>query len=109
MCILCIEFKCILTYNNDSGEGSFCNAAHIKKKGVRNMPIKYRIDVLDALKAAGYSTYKLRKEKLLGESVIQQIRENDLVSWGNMSRLCALLGCQPGDILEYDKEGTEKE
>lgn len=31
------------------------------------MAIRYKIDVLNALKEAGYSTYKLRKEKILGE------------------------------------------
>lgn len=65
------------------------------------MPIKYKMDVLAALKEAGYSTYKLRKEKLLGESVLQQIREGVPVSWANLARLCALLDCQPGDLLEY--------
>jgi putative transcriptional regulator len=65
------------------------------------MPVQYRIDVLAALKAAGYSTYKLRREKLLGESVIQQIRNGVLVSWPNVGRLCCLLNCQPGDLLEY--------
>jgi putative transcriptional regulator len=65
------------------------------------MPVQYRIDVLAALKAAGYSTYKLRREKLLGESVIQQIRNGVLVSWPNVGRLCGLLDCQPGDLLEY--------
>ncbi|HJC00219.1 MAG TPA: helix-turn-helix transcriptional regulator, partial [Candidatus Flavonifractor merdavium] len=43
----------------------------------------------------------LRKEKLLAESTIQQLRKGDLVSWANISRICALLNCQPGDILEY--------
>lgn len=68
------------------------------------MPVKYRIDVLAALKDAGYSTYKLRKEKLLGESVLQQIREGVPVSWANLGRICELLNCQPGDILEYEDE-----
>ena len=70
------------------------------KEGVA-MPIKYKIDVLAAIKDAGYSTYKLRREKILGESVIQQLRNGTLVSWQNMERLCQLLNCQPGDILEY--------
>ncbi len=65
------------------------------------MPVKYRVDVLAALKDAGYSTYKLRKEKLLGESVLQQIRGGVPVSWANLGRICELLQCQPGDILEY--------
>lgn len=68
------------------------------------MPVIYKIDVLAALKAAGYSTYKIRKEKILGESVLQQLRNGELVSWSNISRLCALLECQPGDIVEYVKE-----
>ena len=65
------------------------------------MPVQYKIDIIAALKEKGYSTYKLRKEKLLGESVLQQLRNGDLVSWTNIARLCDLLECQPGDILEY--------
>lgn len=65
------------------------------------MAVKYKIDVLAALKEAGYSTYRMRKEKILGESVIQQLRKSELVSWTNMGTICALLKCQPGDIVEY--------
>lgn len=65
------------------------------------MSIRYKIDVLAELKANGYNTTRLRKEKLLAESTIQQLRENKLVSWANIERLCKLLECQVGDILEY--------
>lgn len=65
------------------------------------MPIKYKIDVLAALKAAGYTTYRLRKEKILGESTMQQFRAGEIVSTENLSRICELLNYQPGDILEY--------
>lgn len=68
------------------------------------MPIIYKKDILAALKAAGYTTYKLRQDKLLSENTIQQLRNNQLVSWVNISRLCKLLDCQPGDILEYEEE-----
>ena len=73
------------------------------------MPIKYKIDVLEALKAAGYSTYRLRKDKLIGEATIQRIRSGESVSWENISTLCALLNCQPGDLLEYTPDVTNKE
>lgn len=72
------------------------------------MSIKYRIDVLASLKANGYTTTRLRKEKLLAESTIQQLREHKLVSWANIDRLCNLLNCQPGDILQYKNEETKK-
>ena len=65
------------------------------------MAIKYRIDVLAALKEAGYSSYKMRKEKVMGEATIQAIRSGQQISWDKLSILCNLLQCQPGDILEY--------
>lgn len=72
------------------------------------MPIKYKKDILGALKESGYSTYRLRNEKLFGESVIQQLRKGAMVSWANIDRICSLLQCQPGDILEYSEGGETK-
>ena len=63
--------------------------------------LKYKIDVLEELKNKGYSSYKLRKEKLMGEAQIQKIRDNELVSKETLNTICKLLNCQPGDILEY--------
>lgn len=71
------------------------------------MPIKYKIDVLACLKEAGYSTYRIRKDKLLGEATLQKIREGEMVSWENLSQICSLLNCQPGDIMEYVEEEEE--
>ena len=68
------------------------------------MAIIYKTNILNALKAKGYSTYSLRTKKILGEATIQKIRKKELVSWKNMSTLCELLDCQPGDLLEYTKD-----
>ena len=65
------------------------------------MPLKYRIDVLAALKDKGITTYKLRQEKLLSESTVQKLRAGVGVSWENLETLCALLECQPGELIEY--------
>ena len=73
----------------------------VVRKGDTDVPIKYKIDVLAELKAAGYSTYRIRKDKILGEATLQRLRTGDPVSWDNMSTLCTLLDCQPGDIMEY--------
>lgn len=75
-------------------------------KGGVFMPVKYKIDILPALKAAGYNTTRLRREKLLAESTIQQLRKGELVSWVNISRICSMLQCQPGDILEHLPDDT---
>ena len=68
------------------------------------MALKYKINVLDALKEKGYSSYTLRKEKLLSESTIQKLREGEGVAWDNLDTLCRLLECDICTLLEYQKE-----
>ena len=68
------------------------------------MSIKYKMDVLSELKKAGYTTYKIKQEKLFSESTVQKFRNGESVSWKNINTLCKLLNCQPGDIMEYDEE-----
>ncbi len=64
--------------------------------------IYYKINILEELKKAGYTTYRLRKEKLIAECTIQKYR-NDVVvpAVENLDILCKLLKCQPGDIIGY--------
>ena len=70
------------------------------------MSLKYKIDVLAALKAKGLSTYQLRKQRLLGERVIQQLRDGEPVSWEVLSRLWDLLECDIGDIIRAERDGA---
>lgn len=71
------------------------------------MPVVYRINVLQALKDKGYSTYKLRKDKILSESTLQAFRNGSMVSYEVLGKICEMLDCQPGDILSYTKAATE--
>lgn len=64
--------------------------------------LKYKIDVLSALKVAGYTTSRLRKEKVLSESTIQKIRKGEVVGIIAIERICEVLNLQPGDILKND-------
>ena len=68
------------------------------------MALRYKINVLDALKAKGYTTYTLRKQKLLSESTIQKLRAGEGVAWDNLETLCRLLECDIGDLLIYQNE-----
>ena len=68
------------------------------------MALRYKINVLEALKDKGYTTYTLRKEKLLSESTIQKLRVGEGVAWDNLETLCKLLDCDVCDILEYVKD-----
>lgn len=68
------------------------------------MSLAYKINVLSALKEKGYSSYRIRKEKLLGEATLQKLRCGETVSWESIETICKLLECQPGDILEYRED-----
>lgn len=65
------------------------------------MPIIYKTDVLEALKEKGYSTYRLNKDKILGQSTITKLNKNEFISLSTLSTICDLLRCQPGDLLEW--------
>ena len=65
------------------------------------MAIRYKIDIMAALKEKGYPSTRIRDEKLIGQSYLQQIRHGELVSWQTIDTICKLLECQPGDIIEY--------
>ena len=65
------------------------------------MPIRYKVDVIATLKDAGYNTNRIRKEKIMGESMLQKLRSGQMVSWATLEMICSLLKCQPGDLIEF--------
>jgi len=71
---------------------------------VYTVAIRYKIDIMAELKKKGYSSTRLRTEKLLGESYMSQLRHGELVSWKALDTICALLECQPADLIEWVKD-----
>ena len=71
------------------------------------MSIRY--DKLFALlKEKGYSTYRIRKEKLIGQATFTAIKNGTGgLDAKTMDRLCKVLNCQPGDIMEYVEGDAE--
>lgn len=70
------------------------------------MPIVYKVDVLAELKNKGISSYRMRKDNIMGERTMKQLRNRQLVSWANMTKICEMLDCQPGDLLAYIPDAT---
>ena len=54
------------------------------------MPMKYKVDVIATLKEAGYNTSTIRKEKIMGEAMLQKIRSGQMVSWATLETICDL-------------------
>lgn len=65
------------------------------------------MNLVTALKEAGYNSTVIRQEKIMGQRELQKLRHNELVSWATIETICKLLQCQPGDILEYTEENKE--
>ena len=65
------------------------------------MPIIYKMDVFAALKEKGYNTNRIRKDKIMGEAMLQKIRSGQMPSWSVLETICDLLDCQPADIIEF--------
>ena len=75
-----------------------------EERKVEKMPLEYSIDVLAALKEAGYSQAFMRKERIFPGSVVTRIRNNEPIKWVTIEKICELLNCQPSDFLEYIPE-----
>lgn len=67
--------------------------------------IVYKIDIMQALKDAGITTTKIRREKIFGEATLTKFRNNDTtITLDNLDRICKLLHLQPSEIIEYKKD-----
>jgi len=73
------------------------------------MAIGYKIDILAALKDAGYNTGRIRRDRIMGEATLQKLRNGELVSWATLDKICSILDCQPGDLLCFSHEDCESE
>ena len=70
------------------------------------MAIRYD-KLLALLKEKGITTYKIRKEKIIGQATFSKIQNGGDIDTRTISKLCEVLDCQPGDILEYVPDETE--
>lgn len=72
------------------------------------MAIKYD-KLFDLLKKNGYSTYRIRKEKLIGQGTMTALKNGTGgLDAKTINRICEKLSCQPGDIMEYVPDETDE-
>jgi len=64
------------------------------------MPIKYD-KLIDLMQKKGVTSYTMKKDNIIGQATFKKIKEGGDIDTRTISKLCALLDCQPGDIMEY--------
>ena len=69
---------------------------------------KYKINVLKALSEKGFTTTRIRKEKILSEATMQNIRSGKSVTLETLNIVCVILRCQLSDIIDIEPTDEEK-
>lgn len=69
---------------------------------------RYKIDVLKELSNRGYTSTKLRKDKIISEGTMQHIRNGKGITTDTLNTICLILRCSPSDIIEIIPTDEEK-
>ena len=62
---------------------------------------RVKVDIMDMLKAAGYTSYRIAKEGLFGSATVTKFRRHGLPSWNELDKICKLCNVWPWDVIEY--------
>ena len=70
--------------------------------------IKYKIDVQAELVKRGYTTYRIKQDNLLPGQTLSNLKNGKMVNMETLGKICVMLRCQPGDIIESVITDEEK-
>jgi len=68
----------------------------------------YKIDILKALSEKGFTSTRMRKEKIMSEATMQNLRKGKGITTDTINTICIILRCQPSDIIEITPTDDEK-
>lgn len=64
------------------------------------MPIVYD-KLIKRMEEQGITSYTIKKDNIIGQATFKKIKEGGDIDTRSIAKLCKLLNCQPGDIMEY--------
>ena len=70
--------------------------------------IRYKRDILDALKEKGYTSTIIKRDNLLPSQTLQNIKSGKSITLDTLNKLCIMLRCQPSDLIECVVTDDEK-
>lgn len=69
---------------------------------------EFKMDIISLLRENGYTPTRIRKEKLIGEKTIQDMKAGIVPGIKTLDTLCKILEMQPGNLIKYvEKENTK--
>ena len=70
--------------------------------------LRYKGDILEILGKAGYTQSQLKRTGYFGGGDIDKLRAGIVLGNIGLDKLCNLLKCQPGTIIEWIPDEIEK-
>lgn len=64
------------------------------------MPIVYD-KMVKLLDEKGVTSYTVKRDNIIGQATFRKIKEGGVIDTRTIAKICKILKCQPGDILEY--------
>ena len=72
------------------------------------MAIKYD-KLFRVYEEMGITTYRIRKENIVSQGTLTKMKNGSgSIDTRTIDKICRVLNCQPGDILEYVPDNEEK-
>lgn len=71
------------------------------KNSVNHGKIICKIDIIAELKKAGYNTSRIRKEKIIAECTLTELRKGIIRKIDTLTTICNITGLGINDIIEY--------
>ena len=65
-------------------------------------------DVIKKMTDAGYNVSRLRREKLIGQQTLSNIRKGEMINLESLDVMCRLTGLPVEELIEYVPNETEK-
>ena len=72
------------------------------------MPIVYD-KMLKLMEEKGITSYVCKRDNIIGQATYKKIKDCGDIDTRTIAKMCEVLNCQPGDILEYLKEDAVSE
>ena len=65
------------------------------------------LDIMRKMQEAGWTSYRIKKEKRLPGSVVDRLRTGRPVTTDTIDTVCEMCNCQPGDLLKWIPDAAD--
>lgn len=70
------------------------------------MPIVYK-KMIQLMEEKGITSYVCKRDNIIGQATYKKIKEGGDIDTRTIAKMCEVLHCQPGDLLEYVADAGE--